>query len=532
MRLEPPRLPKMSRSLTRLEHLLLQSAARDAERELFIGPAASARYGEVARDAEAFAAGLQQLGLSGGDRVALALDNIQEYVVAYYGTLFAGGVVMPLCPDVRGDALLRPVRHAEARAIVVADRLVPQLAGAREHAPNLLHAITVGQSGVRHVAAGLPALVSFAEIVGSASPSASVRTTGTNELASLMYTSGTTSAPKGVMLSHRNLLANTASIVEYLRLRPDDRAALVLPLYYSYGISVLHTHMQVGGAIVAAGSVAFPAAVLQNIARHRCTGLPGVPSTFLRLVRSSVLPQADLSSLRYLTQAGGPMSAELTREVRRAIPHAALYVMYGQTEASPRLSYLPPEELERKLGSAGKAIPGVELEVVDERGEPAPPGTVGELVARGENIMLGYWKDDDATRRALGPRGLHTGDLARVDEEGFIYLVGRRTDQIKSGAHRISPEEIEEVVQAFEGVQECAAVGAPDELLGEAIVVFVVLRPGRELDVRAILRHCFERLPKFKQPARVELLSELPRTSNGKLRRSELRARLSTSGGT
>ena len=217
------------------------------------------------------------------------------------------------------------------------------------------------------------------------------------------------------------------------------------------------------------------------------------------------------------------MGPELTARVRRALPGVEVFVMYGQTEASARLSYLPPADLDRKVGSAGRAIPGVELRIMDGQRE-LPPGQVGEIVARGDNIMKGYWRDEEATALTLRPEGLRTGDLARMDEEGYLFIQGRQSEMIKSGAHRVSPLEIEEALARGEGVAECGVAGVPDDLLGEAIAAFVVLQPGKELNRRSLLRTCNELLPRFKLPAHIIVVDALPRTPTGKLRRGELKA--------
>jgi acyl-CoA synthetase (AMP-forming)/AMP-acid ligase II len=247
-----------------------------------------------------------------------------------------------------------------------------------------------------------------------------------------------------------------------------------------------------------------------------------VPSTFARLLALEHLDGHDLSSLRYVTQAGAAMSREMAARVRGAFPGTRLFVMYGQTEASARLAYLPPEDADRKAGSVGLAIPGVELTVRDGGGAPCPPRVVGEVVARGDNITVGYFKNPEATARALRSDGLHTGDLGYMDEEGYLFLVGRESEMIKSGAHRIAPRAIEEVIETLEAVGECAVVGRPDPVLGQAIVAFVVLREGAQLSAKDVLLRCRQELPRFQLPREVRFVSRLPRTDNGKLSRRSL----------
>jgi long-chain acyl-CoA synthetase len=312
------------------------------------------------------------------------------------------------------------------------------------------------------------------------------------------------------------------SIVEYLELDANDRVAMVLPFYYVYGNSVLHTHLCAGGTIVQAGTMTFPAEVLKQIASHRCTGFSGVPATFARLLDVAGIATADLSSLRYITQAGAAMTPALTERLRGAFPGVRIFVMYGQTEASARLAYVPPEDLDRKMGSAGKAIPGVVLRILDAEGRELPRGTVGEVVAQGDNVMLGYWKDADETARTLRADGLHTGDLASMDEDGFLFITGRESEMIKSGAHRIGPREIESAVELVPGVRECAVAGVPDALLGQAIAAFIVAEEGAAIDRQVVLRACLNELPRFKLPEHVFVLPELPRTATGKVQRQAL----------
>ena len=292
----------------------------------------------------------------------------------------------------------------------------------------------------------------------------------------------------------------------------------MLPFHYAYGASVLHTHISAGATLVLENSLAFPQRVLAVAAAERVTGLPGVPSTFALLLRRAHLGNFDLTSLRWLSQAGGAMAPVLTDELRAALPQARLYVMYGQTEATARLTWLPPERLAEKRGACGRALPGGELRIADPRsGETLATGESGEVCARGDNIMAGYWRNEEATRAVLREGWLHTGDLGRLDAEGFLFLDGRRGDMIKSGAHRISPFEIEEVLLGFAGVEEAIAVAAVDELLGEVVKAIVVPRSGVELDPLALQRHCRDALAAYKVPKQVELVRELPRTSSGKV---------------
>ena len=344
------------------------------------------------------------------------------------------------------------------------------------------------------------------------------------DLAQIIYTSGTTGKPKGVMLSHTNLIANTLATVQYLGLTQNDRAMVVLPFFYSYGNSVLLTHIAVGGALIVNQSLMYPAVILDQMRAEEVTGFPGVPSTFALLLQRTTIRETSLPHLRYVTQAGGGMSPALVRELVAALPGVAIYVMYGQTEAAPRLSYLDPADMHRKSGSIGKAIPGVTLEVLTPTGDTVPPGEIGELVAQGENVMIGYWGQPETTAEVLRDGRLWTGDLVTVDEEGYLYIVGRQSDMIKSGAHRIAPKEIEDVLLEHDAVFEAAVIGVEDDILGESLKACVVLKEAAICQEKDLLRHCHQILPPYKVPHTIEFYDELPKTESGKIKKAQLKA--------
>jgi len=343
-----------------------------------------------------------------------------------------------------------------------------------------------------------------------------------DDMAVLLYTSGTTGRPKGVMLSHGNFVANNTTIIDYLRLGPDDVGLTVMPFHFSYGNSVLHTHLGAGATLLLEDNLAYPLVVMQRLQNERVTGFSGVPSTFAILMSRTRIEDFDLSAMRYLTQAGGAMTRAAIQRMRQLVPSARFFVMYGQTEATARLTYLPPERLEEKLGSIGKALDGIEIEVRGLNGAVLSPGQTGELCARGPNIMLGYWRDEAATREAVVDGWLHTGDLAHIDEDGFLYIDGRVVEMIKVGSFRVSPLEVEEVLATLPGIAEMAVASMPDELLGQAIKAVLVLRDGASLDERQVKAHCRARLAAYKVPKVVEFAHELPRTSSGKIQRFKL----------
>ncbi len=345
------------------------------------------------------------------------------------------------------------------------------------------------------------------------------------DLAAVMLTSGSTGESKGVMVTHRNIESNSCDIIQYLGLGPEDKTMTVLPFYYCYGMSLLHTHLMAGGSLVLNNRFMFPEKVLDEMAEKRCTGFAGVPSTYQILLRRTHFAQRQFPELRWLQQAGGKLPNPFIQEIRRAFPQMRLFVMYGQTEATARLSYLPPELLDEKLGSIGKGLPGSRLEVLKADGSPVRPGTdeVGEIVASGDNITPGYLNDPEETARFFRDGRLFTGDMARLDRDGYIFIVERARDFIKAMGNRVSPKEIEEVLSQMPQVVEAAVIGVPDEIWGEAIKAYITTARTGQLSVEDVRNHCLGQLPNYKVPEYVEFLPQLPKTANGKVAKDVLR---------
>jgi acyl-CoA synthetase (AMP-forming)/AMP-acid ligase II len=341
-------------------------------------------------------------------------------------------------------------------------------------------------------------------------------------VALILFTSGSTGTPQGVLQTHRNIDANSRSIVRYLGLIAEDRVLATLPLYYCYGRSLLQTHLLVGGSVYFDDRFAFPRTVMEALASERCTGFAGVPLTFEILRRSVDLSSIAMPTLRYVTQAGGAMAPETIRWARDAFAPAPLFVMYGQTEATARICYLPPERAVDKEGSIGIPISGVEVRVVDEAGRACPPGEVGELTVRGPNVTPGYLDDPTATAEILRDGWLWTGDLAVQDDEGFLYHRGRAREMLKVGGRRVSPVEIEQIIERHPAVAEAAVRGVSDGLKGEVPAAFVVRHRHASLtedDLRTFLRAT---AAPWLMPATVTFLERLPRNEAGKLLRAEL----------
>lgn len=499
-----------------LVDFLKASAARSPGNEAIVHAQYRVTYAALWHRCQALSAFLLSRGLNRGDRVALLLENSPEYVTAFYGTLAAGGVAVALNTQAKARDLANWMQHSDARWLI-ANAQHPEIP-ALLAACNDCQIILVNPAGAS-ATASVPALDWATVLHTEVSPSPGPAAVHAGDAAQIIYTSGTTGAPKGVTLSHGNLSANTQSILAYLKLTGADRVLNVLPFYYSYGNSVLHTHLAVGATIVLENSLTYPHKAMQTMVQERITGFSGVPSTYALLLNRVKLREFDLTHLRYLTQAGGAMSPAHIKRLREELPQARLFVMYGQTEATARIAWLPPEQLDAKLGAVGVAIPGVTMALRDEFGKPVTRGEIGEIWVRGENIMQGYWNNSELTARVLYEGWLKTGDLARQDNDGYFYIHGRSSDMIKTGAHRISPQEIEETLLELEGVVEVAVVGVPDEILGEAIKAFVVPRADHKLEPRQVQAHCHQRLALYKVPKQVEFVNELPKTASGKIKR-------------
>ena len=340
-----------------------------------------------------------------------------------------------------------------------------------------------------------------------------------NRLAEILFTSGSTGIPKGVMLTHLNLRANTESIISYLKLTSSDSNLLVLPLFYCYGLSVFHTHLKAGASLVFNNNFILLGSVIDNLIKYKCSGFAGVPSHFQLLLRKSeTFKKTHFPHLRYVTQAGGKLHDSFVEEFCAAFPNVEFFVMYGQTEATARLTYLPPSLVMIKQGSIGIPIPGITLTIVDEEDNPVKVGDIGEIIVKGDNIMKGYYNDAIGTSETVKKGWLYTGDLGKMDEDGFVTLTARKKAILKIGGHRISSKEIEDVIVSIPQVIDCTVVAVEDELLGEAIKAKVVVNEYCKEDVlkNNILKLCRQKLCSNKIPKIIEFSLNLQVNSVGK----------------
>jgi len=479
-------------------------------------------FGDIEIKSNKLACFLKSNGIERGTRVALLFENSFNYIIAYYAILKIGAITVALNTETKKDGLIYLLNDSEAKAIITQKRYSKELLPALNNTPYLKEVI-IDQSDLdEYNTIGHCKTTDLNEVFSVENQAAPDIRCIDIDIASIVYTSGSTGKPKGVVLTHQNIVANTASIVEYLKLNSDDRIMVVLPFYYIYGKSLLNTHFSVGGSVVIDNRFAFPNSVLETMKKIDITGFSGVPSTYMILLNKSSIRNYKFETLRYITQAGGAMAPAIQKEVAKLFYPAETFIMYGATEASARLSYLDPKELSKKWGSIGKAIPNVDLFIADESGKRLASNQEGQIVARGSNIMQGYWKDTDETNKVLKNGLYYTGDIGKMDEDGFIYVVGRTKDMIKVGGERISAKSVEEVILELKEIHEVAVIGVEDEILGEAIKAFIVLADGVKMEEGEILKFCKKKMPPFKIPKYIKFKSSLPKNESGKVLKTEL----------
>jgi len=498
------------------------SLRRQPAKTALVCGAARHSYAEVEQHARAIALALQARGVQRGDRVALFLDNGIEFVAGVYAVLRLGAVFMPVNPLTKGDKLAYMLADARAAALLTSDVLTPVWSA---HLDELQHLHTVLVAG-KAPAAGDTRVQPWPSVVTGDAPQAPPVLID-QDLASIIYTSGSTGFPKGVMLTHLNMVSAARSVSTYLGLRDDDIVLCALPLAFDYGLYQVLMAFRVGATVVLERNFSFPVKALEVMVREKVTVFPGVPTMFSMLMTLSNLSQFDLSSLRMMTNTAAALSEEHIRQLRALFPQAVLFSMYGLTECK-RVTYLPPEQLDIRPTSVGRGMPNEEVWLVDDEGRRLPNGSTGELVIRGSNVMRGYWEKPEETARRLKPGPnpgemlLYSGDLFRTDAEGWLYFVSRRDDIIKSRGEKVSPREVENVLHGIEGVYEVAVVGVPDEVLGQAVKAYVTLKPGVQLTERDVIRHCLARMESFMAPKVVEFVAELPKTDTGKIKKTGL----------
>jgi amino acid adenylation domain-containing protein len=501
---------------TTLHDVLRRTAAREPGKPALIEGSSAATYRDIAEQTDRLAAALQGLGVARGDRVVICAGNRVETVIAFWAALAAGAVPAVISHEQSVEKIRYIVADCTAAALVAPAELVDRLAGAGLP-PSVLGVVTVDGE----TAAALPAaVVPFARAVGTPGSARPVPVIS-EDLAALVYTSGSTGQAKGVMLTHAAMLCALSSLNQYLENTSDDVILCVLPLAFDYGLYQMIMAFSVGGTLILERDMSLPLQAMKDIARHRCTVVPGVPVFFDLLEQFSRFGVPDFSSVRAVTNTGAALLPGHIATIGRLFPGAAIYSMYGVTE-SKRCTYLPPHLIHDKPGSVGIAIPNTEITIVDDDDKECPPYQVGQLVVRGGTVMRGYWGLPEATARKIrehptrGGRCLYTGDYGYLDADGFFYFKSRMDEVVKVRGRKLIPADIETVLRGVPGVREAAVVGIPRDGGEHEVAAFVAADPGA-VTADELRRACQRELERFQVPTRFEVLAALPRNGNGKI---------------
>lgn len=518
-------------AVPQLHDYLAHSALAHPQQVALVCGSVRLSYAQLERASNALAGQLLGAGVARGDRVMVYGDNTPDTVVAFWAALKANAVPCVVNPLTRQDKLAYLLADATPSAFITQHTLHAVFA------PCLAQASSVRATWVSGLPAGraaepLPALPGgrsweAVQLTDSHAP-APPRTNIDQDLATLIYTSGSTGQPKGVMLTHRNMITACESITHLLDLRQSDVILSVLPLAFNYGLYQMIMAFRAGARLVLERSFAFPARTLQLVAQEGVTGLPGVPTIFALITQMTSLDPALHTSVRFITNTAANLPQKHIARLGELFPQARIFSMYGLTECK-RCTCLPPDDLARKPDSVGLAIPNTEMWLVDEHHQRLGPGGTGELVIRGGTVMKGYWNKPEETAKRLRPHGnlpgemvFYTGDRCHMDADGYLYFIGRMDDIIKSRGEKVAPKEVENALMNLHGVREAAVIGVPDDILGQAIKAFVVLDEGAHWSERQLQIECQRRLESFMVPQYIVLVTELPKTDTGKIKKLDL----------
>ncbi len=504
-----------------LNNFLEQSTKKFPDKVALVFQKERLTYQQINSSVNRLANGLKDSGVERGERVAIFLENSVESVISIFGILKADAVFVVINPTTKKDKLVYILNNCRVKALISSPDKWEILKEVLPEVPWVRFVFLTGEKRFENTFSDKK-IYNFKELLNSCPDEQPINRNIDIDLASIIYTSGTTGNPKGVMLTHLNMVSAANSVTEYLENTSDDIILDVLPLSFDYGLYQVLMGFKIGGRVILEKSFLYPYVIIDLMLKEKVTGFPGVPTIFAILLQLEDLKKQNFDFLRYITNTAAALPVNFIKKIRETFPKAKLYSMYGLTECK-RVSYLPPEELDRRPASVGRGMPNEEVYIVSENGERLGLGEVGELVVRGSNVMLGYWELPEETAKVLKPglypreRVLYTGDLFKMDEEGYLYFVGRKDHIIKCRGEKVSPREIENILYNLEGVLETAVVGVPDEILGEAIKAFVVLKEGFNLSEKDILRHCSKNLEDFMVPKYVELVESLPKTQSGKI---------------
>jgi len=510
-----------------LHDYLHQSARELGEKIALVCMKQRLTYAELDARSNALAHSLVATGVERGDRVVVFADNTIETVISFWAVLKANAVVSIVNPLTKSDKLSYLLEDCRPAALITDAHIYSVFAEPAKACPHLRRVIVSGAIDDSKLAT-LPHAQRWDDaIAGGERTTPPARTCIDIDLAAIIYTSGSTGDPKGVMLTHRNMLTACTSIASYLELQEDEVILGVLPLAFDYGLYQMIMAFRTGARLVLERSFTFPAQILNLMVAEGVTGFPGVPTIFSILAELKSLKDYDLSKIRFVTNTAAALPVKHILMLRDIFPTARIYSMYGLTECK-RCTYLPPQDIDRKPASVGIAIPNTEMWIVDEEGNKVGPDTVGQLVIRGATVMKGYWEKPESTAKKLKPgplpgeQVLYTGDYCKMDDEGYLYFIGRMDDMIKSRAEKVAPKEVENMLMNIPGVKEAAVIGVPDDILGQAVKAFVVLEEGVTLTEKQLQNECQSRLENFMVPKYIVTMPSLPKTDTGKIKKTGL----------
>jgi acyl-CoA ligase (AMP-forming) (exosortase A-associated) len=517
-----------------LHELIFDSAIRMPEQPALQYKSSLLSYAQLASQVKLFSGSLQTIGIQPTDRVAIYLPKCLENVIAIFGALAAGAVFVPINPVLKPHQVLHILKDCDAKLLITTCSKYRALLDDLDEAVDLNSLVVVDDCDISEVTEDVKHLYSWDGFIYLDQPD-NLPQVDESDLAALLYTSGSTGNPKGVMLSHRNMVVGAKSVSQYLDNRPSDRILVVLPLSFDYGMSQLTTAFLVGATAVLINYL-LPMEVINTLVKERITGLAAVPPLWNALVDLR-WPTEVAEHLRYITSSGGVVPVETTEQLRSNLPNTDIYLMYGLTEAF-RSTYLPPDQLDVRPTSMGRAIPNAEVMVLKPDGRPCEIEEPGELVHLGPLVAQGYWKNSQATKQRFRPVAnmdadsqessiaVWSGDIVKQDSEGYLYFIGRSDDQIKTSGYRVSPNEIEAIFQATGLLNEVVALGVPHPVLGQSIVLIVVAKAGEALTEELLINRCKKQLTSYMMPSRIIFRDAIPTNPHGKLDRKQLAKQL------
>lgn len=507
---------------------LLASASKHPSKTALVFRDKEYSYAQLKNSVVSLASSLHDMGLEKGDRVAIFINNSFPCTVAIYAASLAGGVFIVINPQTKADKLKYILKDSGANILITEARLQNEFIPAVKEVISVERTI-ISFEGSEKIQDTSIQFVTFDEFVSSSHETTRI---GNNtipvDLASIIYTSGSTGFPKGVMMTHQAMVFTTWSLIEYLRLSEHDRIMLVLPLAFDYGLYQLLMAITVGATLIVEQSFTFPATTFKQIEINKPTVFPGVPTIFAMIIASHKKMAVSFESITKITNTAASLTAEYIPYLKEIFPNALIFKMYGLTECK-RVSYLEPELIDSKTSSVGKAIPGTEVLLRTPDGKKVNSGEPGILYVRGPHVMSGYWNKDELSNEMLKPgfypweQMLCTNDWFKMDEEGFLYFLGRNDDIIKTRGEKVSPVEVENVLYKIKGINEVVVVGIPDEIMGEVIVAFVSLHKNADLNEKILMHTCISNLENFMVPQKIVLIEEMPRSANGKIDKKKLK---------